>query len=90
MYSYVQNFDTIKDIHCGFAYEDFTNSVPSQKKNYATAIFNIDGAPIFESSSFSIWPFQIVINELPPPVRNELPILWGIWFEKNKPDMDVF
>lgn len=31
-----------------------------------TLLWNCDGVPVFESSGYSIWPLQCVVNELPP------------------------
>lgn len=33
---------------------------------YCTVTFNTDRAPVFESSKFSIWPIQLILNEIPP------------------------
>ena len=30
---------------------------------------NYDGAPKFKSSAFQVWPVQLLINELPPHLR---------------------
>lgn len=32
-------------------------------------IFNTDGAPLYSSSSVSLWPVFLAINELPSPDR---------------------
>ena len=34
--------------------------------NDLSLTWNTDGIPVFESSNYSIWPVQSVINELPP------------------------
>lgn len=37
-------------------------------------IFNTDGAPLYSSSSVSLWPVFLAINELPSPDRYEINI----------------
>ena len=34
-----------------------------------SVIFNTDGAPLYSSSSVSLWPVFLAINELPSPDR---------------------
>lgn len=63
---------------------------PNDKSSYAFIVFNTDGAPLFESSSYSIWPIYIMINELPMEVKTKNLILVGLWLNKKKPDMNVF
>ena len=58
--------------------------------DYLTTTFNSDGSPLFKSSSFSIWPIQFVINEMPFDVRIARPMVSGLWFRRHKPDMNVF
>ncbi|XP_032683407.1 uncharacterized protein LOC116849888 [Odontomachus brunneus] len=60
------------------------------KHAFATAIFNCDGVPVFKGSKCFIWPIQIIVNELPPQIRLNNSILYGLWFGKSKPDMNVF
>lgn len=87
----VQNSEKFHDILDGVLYKEFVDSLSVEDKlNFATCTMNSDGSPIFESSKFSIWPIQIIINELPFDVRTAKPIVCGIWFGKNKPDMNVF
>lgn len=52
--------------------------------------WNTDGAPVFESSKFSIWPLQLMVNELPQEQRNENVLLGGLWFGSSKPQMNCF
>lgn len=44
-----------------------------------TLLLNVDGAPIFKSSKYSIWPIQVSINELPPHLRSKNVLIpaWG-------------
>lgn len=54
------------DIHDGQKYKDFVSYLPEdRKKSYLTVSFNSDGSPIFKSSKCSIWPIQIIPNEIP-------------------------
>ncbi|KAL1472032.1 hypothetical protein MTO96_039584 [Rhipicephalus appendiculatus] len=55
-----------------------------------TLTFNTDGAPVFESSKNSIWPIQVLINELPVALRWQNIALSGLWFSKSHPPMHVF
>ncbi|XP_058796935.1 uncharacterized protein LOC131667501 [Phymastichus coffea] len=87
----VKNSDNINEFHSGLLYKKLRNSLPDDRKNkFITATFNSDGSPVFESSSFSIWPIQIIINELPFKVRTSKPIVCGLWFGRNKPDMNMY
>lgn len=80
-----------KDIYDGQAYRKFVENLnPSERKSYITLTFNTDGAPVFESSSYSIWPIQIVVNEIPLHIRSSKTILFAFWFGKKKPNMSVF
>jgi hypothetical protein len=53
---------------------------------------NTDGIPVYKSSKFSLWPFYLVINELPYKQRmlKENMILCGLWFGETKPFMSIF
>jgi len=37
--------------------------------NNVSLIFNTDGAPLYSSSSVSIWPVFLAVNEIPSPDR---------------------
>lgn len=80
-----------RDIYDGRKYGKFVKNLnESDKRNYATLVFNTDGAPLFTSSSYSIWPIFLMVNEVPFKVRTKELILAGLWFGKDKPDMNVF
>lgn len=51
-----------------------------------------DGISIFKSSRYSIWPFYLVINELPYQERFKMEnlILIGLWSGHGKPDANLF
>ena len=77
-----------RDIQDGKCYQEFLASLPDHtRQSYISAIFNSDGAPVFKSSSYSIWPIQLVINELPFHIRTSNPIVAGLWFGRDKPNM---
>ena len=94
-YHYVVNerkYDgTITYIFDGERYRTFVKSLPLQERStYLTCILNTDGALRFESSSYSIWPVYLIVNELQVQIRLNNAILCGIWFGKNKPPMHTF
>ena len=87
----MENRETIEDFPDGILYKEFVNSLPhNERDNFVTVTFNSDGVPVFESSKFSMWPIQLIINELPVKVRNSKPVTCGLWFGKDKPDMNIF
>ncbi|KAE8741326.1 hypothetical protein FOCC_FOCC013147 [Frankliniella occidentalis] len=55
-------------------------------------MWNTDGFSIFKSSLFSVWPFYLAINELPPTLRlkKENMLLGGLWFGTGKFDPNLF
>ncbi|XP_028047726.1 uncharacterized protein LOC114254809 [Monomorium pharaonis] len=87
----VRNNEKFEDITDGVLYEEFVDLLSKNDTfNFATTTINCDGAPIFESSRFSIWPIQMIINELPLNVKICRPIVCGIWFGNDKPNMNIF
>ena len=73
------NADRIKDIYDGSEYSKLCEpgSFLCKELNPANLSFtiNTDGVALFKSSSTSIWPIFLAINELPPHLRYTL----GIW-----------
>lgn len=57
-----------------------------------TLTWNTDGIPLFKSSSVSLWPVYLAINELPPKERflKKNLVVWGIWQGESKPSMNAF
>ncbi|XP_044594889.1 uncharacterized protein LOC123272257 [Cotesia glomerata] len=47
--------------------------------------FNVDGAPIFESSNTSAYPVLSTINELSPCERRNHVLMCSVWFGTGKP-----
>ncbi|KAE8745936.1 hypothetical protein FOCC_FOCC007297 [Frankliniella occidentalis] len=54
-----------------------------------TIQFNTDGAAIFSTSTVSVWPLQVMINELPYNLRADSIVLCGLWYG-SKPNMNTF
>lgn len=80
-----------KEIFDGKMYQTFLNSLnESDRHRYLTVTYNTDGAPLYESSKYSIWPIYLQINELPYDVKTNELIVCGLWFGRNKPHMNVF
>lgn len=44
-------------------------------KSNISLIFNTDGAPLYSSSSVSLWPVFLAVNELPSPDRFVIKVL---------------
>ena len=83
--------ETLSDIYDGKCYKDFVDKLPVSKKySYSTACFNSDGAAVYESSTFSIWPIYLMLNEIPLEYRFKSIIVSGLYFGKHKPDMNTF
>jgi len=66
---------------------------PFFDKKYFTVTFNTDGVRVFKSSSTnSMWPFFMHINEICPEQRLAVSnlMLGGLWFGKSSPNMSLF
>lgn len=81
----------LQDIFDGKKNRAFVKSLPvTDQSNYCTAIFNTDGAQKFKFSQFSIWPVYILLNKLPVESRLSNVITCGLWFGKQKPNINCF
>lgn len=81
----------LRDVYDGKNYRHFKKNLdPNDRNSFVSVTFNTDGAPLFESSAYSIWPIYIMLNELPFSVRTSELIVVGLWFGRNKPSMNVF
>ena len=51
-----------------------------------------DGVAVFRKSKYNIWPFYLIINEVPFKKRFNLEnvILGGLWFGEKKPKPNLF
>lgn len=60
--------------------------------NWISLLWITDGFAVFKSSTYSVWPFYVAINELPPNLRlkKENMLLGGLWFGTGKFDPNLF
>ena len=79
--------DVISDIYDGQMYKSLGNGILTSDRNAMSLSFSCDGVPVFESSNFSIWPLQGMLNELPPQKRKQNIFLIGLWFGSSKPNI---
>ena len=58
------------------------------KKPEIQLVLNIDGAPVFKSSKYSVWPIWAQLYNLPPKLRGAFSnlSLLEMWHGKTKPD----
>ena len=59
--------DSLKDVCGGWEYLRHKHFV--RKPGNVTFLLNTDGVSLFRSSSTSLWPIWLAVNELPPHVR---------------------
>ena len=90
-----KNENAIEDIYDGQIYKSLSGPGGPLSEEYPFNVsftWNTDGVPIFKSSKFSIWPFYLVINELPYKQRmqKENLLFCGLWFGESKPVMNLF
>ena len=84
------NSNVINDIYDGQMYKGLGNGVLMSDRNALSLSLSCDGVPLFRSSSFSIWPLQGMLNELPPRKRRQNIFLIGLWFGYSKPNIFQF
>ena len=80
------------DIYDGALYRKHWESGFLKDYRNISFVYNTDGAPIFKSSKYSLWPLFLAINELPYSQRfsrNNM-LLAGVWFGPDKPYMLTF
>ncbi|XP_041860674.1 uncharacterized protein LOC121652139 [Melanotaenia boesemani] len=77
----------IKDVKDGMMYQNLLKRGILGVDDL-TLTWNCDGVPIYEPR-FSIWPLQFTINELPYTQRTEHVMVAGLWFGRERPNMDV-
>lgn len=81
----------IKDIFDGAIYKEFVSNLPdSDKKNYVSCLVNTDGASPDKSTTKSLWPIYLSVNEIPVCARYKNVITCGLWFGKGKPNMLMY
>lgn len=85
--------NSIEDIYDGLKYQKhMQKGCFLANKNNISLLWNTDGASVFKSSNYNIWPLYFVINELPVHKRwyKQNVILGGLWFGPQKPNMLTF
>ena len=85
------NQDAIEDIYDGELYQEALKTVLASPTNISL-MWNTDGLQVYNSGTFSLWPFYLVVNELSPQKRflTENMIIGGIWGSTKKPHPNVF
>ena len=73
------------DIYSGSMYTSKLKTFVDTLDNISLS-FNIDGASVFKSSNYSIWPIICTVNELPSTIRGKYALLHSLWFS-SKPEM---
>lgn len=58
--------------------------------NDLTLTWNTDGVNLCKTSKLSMWPIQVIINELPYKTRKNNVLLCGLHYGHKKPDMNMF
>ncbi|XP_034255450.1 uncharacterized protein LOC117653711 isoform X2 [Thrips palmi] len=86
-----KNSENIEDVCDGEVYKEAAKSF-DESCFTITLMWNTDGMQVFTSNTFSLWPFYLVINELPPKKRflSENLLIGGIWGSVVKPHPNVF
>ncbi|KAF4526479.1 hypothetical protein B566_EDAN013579, partial [Ephemera danica] len=90
MLSEPEQLSESEDVYDGQLYKKIENY--SQYPCNFSFMFYSDGVSLFKSSKYSVWPFFLIINELPYALRF-LPqniIFAGLWFGRNKPHFNTF
>lgn len=78
----------ISDIDEGILFERVSKKFENSDRLLSFTI-NSDGAPIYKSSTVSMWPIQLYANFLPPDIRfkNENILLYMLYAGKKKPNL---
>lgn len=62
---------SIEDVYDGSLYKSKCGPDGFLSKQYNLSLkLNTDGVAIFHSSQFGVWPLFLLVNELPPSLRN--------------------
>lgn len=78
--------DGMSDISDGDAYKAVREKMDLHD---LTLTINSDGSPLFNFSKYSIWPVQVMINELPPHLRHKNVLVTMLWYGQTHPDMPL-
>lgn len=84
----------IRDIYDGQLYKSLCKEgMPLANPLALSVIIGTDGGQVFQTSCRnSMWPIQVICNELHPSerFRAENMMLAGLWFGKSSPEMSAF
>lgn len=86
-------FLRVEDIYDGLLYKECMKKRNPQSNKYIISLmWYTDGAPIFKSRKYSIWPVYMIINELPyaQRIKKENIIIAGLWFGPHDPMVNMF
>ena len=64
-----RNGENRSDIQDGSVYQNLVQRGFLQQELSISLIMNVDGVPVFRSSSYSFWPIFLLVNELPFRIR---------------------
>lgn len=80
---------SVKDVYDGTNYKEAFRKGFLEDPNSISFSLNTDGVQIFRSSTVSMWPVYMLINELPVSERKlkENIIYYGLWISSRKPIM---
>lgn len=83
--------ENIEDLYDSQIYKEAEKSINLNEFNISLTWYT-DGVSLYNCSSYSLWPFMFVINELPPNERfkQENLIIGGLWGDSEKPHPNVF
>ncbi|KAL1418328.1 hypothetical protein MTO96_025974 [Rhipicephalus appendiculatus] len=77
------------DITGGRLYRSIREHVGAQWSDITLTI-NTDGSPVFKCSKYSVWPIQLMLNELPFDIRSCNVVVGALWFAKCHPPAHLF
>ncbi|XP_064468545.1 uncharacterized protein LOC135379694 [Ornithodoros turicata] len=77
------------DITSGTLYKRVRQELGCQLHDL-TVTFSSDGSPVFKSTTSSLWPIHMVLNELPAVPRWQNVTLAGLWFSAKHPNMFLY
>lgn len=77
-------------MNCGSMYRNNVPKTDHEHLKYITFTFNSDGLPISKDAKTTITPIYLMINELDVESRRKHMIFAGLWYGKQKPNIEVF
>ncbi|KAK3929480.1 50S ribosomal protein L36 [Frankliniella fusca] len=85
------NVNNLEDVYDSSVYKEAEQLIFKDNNSISLSWYT-DGISIFECSTYTLWPFLFVINELSPEERfkPENVILGGLWGCNEKPHPNVF